>query len=182
MGRKKKQTTYQWVREDLREPEPELLEDEEDDYKSRTQLRDEARSLDDLALELIGMDAGMRVRLPLSDALREAIALANRITSHEASRRQMQFIGRLLRSEDADAIRDAIEAGNADARQRDRALSRWQRRILDEGAPAIEGFLEAHPLAERQRLRALLRAASRDASKEGALLSYLYEAAPLKTT
>lgn len=183
MGRKKKQTTYQWVREDLREPEPDLPEEEEeDDYKSRTQRRDEARSLDELAQQLIGMDAGMRSRLQLSDALLEALALAKRISSHEASRRQMQFIGRLLRTEDADAIREAIEDGNADARRRDRSLSQWHRRILDEGSPAIEAFLQDHPLADRQRLRGLWRAAARDTKKEGALLSYLYEAVPLQTS
>lgn len=178
MGRKKKRSSHQWVREDQRTPEPDGDAAEEGwDGRSRTQRRDEARALDVLGQQLVSMTASQRARLPLSDELREAIALAHRITSHEATRRQMQFIGKLLRTDGAAEVRAAIVAAEEDGRSRDRALGRWQKRIIANGTEAIEAFLEAHPGADRQRLRTLYRAAVRDPDgKGGALLSYLYEA------
>jgi ribosome-associated protein len=178
MGRKKKKTSHQWVREDQQQPEPEGEgEDEFWDGRSRTQRRDDARALDFLGQQLVGMTASQRARLPLSEALREAIALAHRITSHEATRRQMQFIGKLLRNDDAAEVRAAIRKSEEAGRSRDRALGRWHKRILASGPEAIESFLETYPAADRQRLRTLYRAAARDPeAKGGALLSYLYEA------
>ncbi|MFT4975506.1 MAG: ribosome-associated protein [Myxococcota bacterium] len=175
MGRKKKQTSHQWVRPDLQEPEP---EDDGEDHKSRTQLRNEARALDDLAETLVKIPKARLARLPLSDELREALALAKRITSHEATRRQNQFIGRLLRTEPVD-IAAALEDNEQAARARDRSLGRWCKRILAEGEPAIADFLTDHPLATRKRLRQLWRIASRDpGTRDGELLSYLYEVVP----
>ena len=178
MGRKKKRPQYQWVREDMQVPER-ADDDAGEAYQSRTQRRDEARALDALGKELVAMPNARLQRLPLSDALREAIALARRITSHEASRRQMQFIGRLLRSEDVEGLREAMADEDMASRNRDRQLGRWQRRILDEGMDAINAFVAEHRGADRQRLRSLWRAACKDPEgRAGPLLRYLYEAVP----
>lgn len=177
---KRRSKPHQWVREDQLPPPEEAgagaegEAEEESPYKSRTQLRNEARALDDLAEELVGLPPGRLRALPLSDELREGIALAKRITSHEASRRQNQYLGRLLRDVDVEALRAALADGPSEQHRR---AVRWRDRILSRGEDAIDAFLAEHPDADRQQIRALWRLAQQDPDKSGELLRHLHRAA-----
>ena len=169
---KKRSKPHQWVREDQPDAQIEETPDPNaEPYKSRTQRRDEARALDTLAEELVRLPPGRLKHLPLSEELLEGIALARRITSHEASRRQHQFLGRLLRDMDVDAIRAAMEEGPS--LQHRRAV-RWRDRILSRGEEGIEAFMTAYPDADRQQIRSLWRVAVQDPERAGELLSFLH--------
>jgi ribosome-associated protein len=72
---------------------------------SKTQLKRQMHELQRLGRELTALPRSQLERFDLPEALREQIELARRITAREALRRQLQYIGRLMRSADAEAIR-----------------------------------------------------------------------------
>jgi ribosome-associated protein len=82
------------------------LEDQERPSKS-ARKRDMHR-LQALGVELLSLRPSAWARLPLSEALRVALRETQAITSHGARRRQLQFLGRLMRDEDGDAIAQAL--------------------------------------------------------------------------
>jgi ribosome-associated protein len=138
--------------------------------KSKSQLKRDSEDLKELGEALIKMSPAERARVPLPEAIDAAIELAQRITSHGAMRRQVQYLGKLLRETDAAPIRAAVEAirhtGLQSAAHFQR-LERWRDRLLAEGDPAISEFLEVFPAADRNQLRQLVRAATKE-STDGA--------------
>ncbi len=128
---------------------------------SKTQRKRAMTALQALGAELVKLTPQQRARIDLPDALREAIDAAGRSASHEARRRQMQYIGRLMRGVDADAIRAAIGRATGDSAEAVALMhraERWRDRLLDDDG-ALTAFLGDHPQADAQRLRATIRAA-----------------------
>lgn len=100
--------------------------------------------------------------LPLSASFLEAVLHYRGISSPKARGRQQRRLNRMLRSEDLEAIEEAISGGgaNSEAHERHlRDLERWRSRLLDEGDPAIAAFVDAHPQVDRQQLRQAVRKA-----------------------
>ncbi|MEM0911396.1 MAG: ribosome biogenesis factor YjgA, partial [Pseudomonadota bacterium] len=80
-------------------------EDEEQEYVSKTQLKKEADDLKKLGLEILDLSAKNRASLPLDDELNEALDTASKINrKKDGFRRQIQFIGKLLRKQDVAPI------------------------------------------------------------------------------
>ena len=91
----------------------------EDVATSRTQRKRAALDLQNLGKRLVELDAGDLATVPIPAELGEAIALWRRIRSHEAKRRQLQFIGKLMRRIDLEPIEAAlnrIDGSSAEAR------------------------------------------------------------------
>lgn len=129
---------------------------------SRSQRKREVEELQKLGEELVKLPPRQLDNLPLPDILRDAVAMAQRITSHGALRRQRQYIGRLMCEIDPEPIRALLtELRNADraSRARFQECERWRDRLLAEGDAALTDFLERHPAADRQHLRRLVREA-----------------------
>ncbi|RFA29203.1 hypothetical protein CAI21_10565 [Alkalilimnicola ehrlichii] len=132
---------------------------------SRSQRKREAHALKHLGEQLVTLPNEQLNRLPLSDALLEAIALAKRIKAHGGRRRQLQLIGKLLRQEDAEPIQTALQQlsnqheGNVVAHHQ---AERWRERLLEEGDTALAEFMSDFPAADAQRLRQLIRAAKKE--------------------
>jgi ribosome-associated protein len=108
-------------------------------------------------------------QLPLPEILRDAVSNARRFTSHGASLRQRQYIGRLMRKLDAAPIRAAIEARRRDeqaAARRFRRIESWRDRLLFEPENAITQLREELPAADIERVRKLLAQAA-DESRQG---------------
>ena len=126
--------------------------------QSKTRRKQDMHALQQLGVALVALDAKRLATLHLPEPLADAIALARKVTQHEARRRQMQYIGRLMRDVDAAPIRDALAAW-AEGSQRERAhfaaLERWRDRVLDE-ADGLQAFVAAHPGAPREALAALV--------------------------
>ena len=85
-------------------------EDDEEDIKSRTQIKREMEALQDLGKKLTELKKEQLKEVPMGEDLRAAIDLyRNNITQREARRRQMQYIGKLMRAEDADAMQAVLD-------------------------------------------------------------------------
>lgn len=125
---------------------------------SKTRRKQAMSALQDLGVALVALDARRLATLGLPERLVDAIALARTLTRHEARRRQMQFIGRLMRDVDPQPVRDALAAwaqGPEQERVRFAAVERWRDRIVDD-AQGLQAFVEAYPAASRVALAALL--------------------------
>ena len=135
---------------------------ETDERPSRSQLKREAEALQDLGAALVELPQSRLDRIEMPEKLREAIALARRITAHGGKRRQMQFIGKLMRGLDAESIRAQLEAfQQADRRsaQHFHKLEALRDQLLAEGDAALGAVLDQYPNADRQHLRQLVRQA-----------------------
>ena len=140
----------------------------EDAAASRTQRKRAALDLQNMGKRLVELDDGDLATVPMSIELSDAIALWRRIRSHEAKRRQLQFIGKLMRRIDLEPIAaalDRIDGSSAAARYAFHQLESWRDRLIAEDA-ALTEYLDAHPHADRQALRHQIARARRAADDE----------------
>lgn len=157
-----------------RSPEPDAESDAaaasaRDARPSKSQQKRDSTALQKLGEELVEYPAERLERVPMPDALRDAIDEARRIRDHEGRRRQMQYIGRLMRDVDAAPIRAALDAW-AGASRADTArlhrLERWRERLLADDDGALTAFATEHTAALNpatlQRLRTTIRAARKE--------------------
>lgn len=125
---------------------------------------DELQALGEALLTLRG---DLFAKLELPDTLLEALAEAKRISDFEGRRRQMQYVGKLMRrldAEEVDAIRMAMDiqrGGSAEEAQALHANEQWSDRLIA-GDAALSDWLEEHPGEDVQQLRSLIRQARRD--------------------
>jgi ribosome-associated protein len=134
------------------------------DRPSKSQRKREMTALQALGESLLQLSEAALARVEMPDDLRAAVAEAARIKSHEARRRQLQYIGRLVRQLDAEQLRAAIENATGESKQAVALMHRCERlrdRLLDDDA-ALAEVLDALPRADVQSLRAMIRAARRE--------------------
>ena len=81
----------------------------ETEYKSRTQKKREDRALQHLAEQLVALPSGRLANMSLPDELRAAVEFARKLSKHGARRRQIKYIGALMRHIDPQPIRTALE-------------------------------------------------------------------------
>ena len=127
---------------------------------SKSSRKREAVALQALGEELTRQSRANLERLSLDPVLREAVEAYRRLSKRLAQRRQLRFIGRLMRDTDADAITAALAAlkgGSLEQKQRDRWVEQWQARLTEEGDAALTELVEAFPEVNRQALRSLVR-------------------------
>lgn len=134
--------------------------------KSKSQLKREVIALQQLGEAIVKLGPKDLAKIPLPDNLADAIQQARSIRSHSALRRQMQFIGRLMRDVNPEPIQQALDAIRQSGRQstaRLHAIEQWRDRLINEGQDALDEFIAAHPDADRQQLRQLMLNAAKDA-------------------
>lgn len=137
------------------------------DEASRTDLKRESDELQKLGEELLTLRASLLEKLPLDEKLFDAIEESKRITNFEGKRRQMQFIGKLMRKLDdatLDTVRSALAEQNTVPAAETAALheaERWRDRLIADD-DALGGWIETHPATDSQQLRALVRQARKD--------------------
>lgn len=141
--------------------EPEI----ESELPSKTQLKQEATDLQQLGQKLTTYSAAVLRKLNLSEVLIAAIEEYNRLpNSFGARRRQLQFIGKLMRDLDYGAVLNAIEElENSHLRKKKKpsAAKLLCEAILESGDAEINAALERHPQLERQTMRQFYREHSR---------------------
>lgn len=136
----------------------------DDIRRSKTQQKKHMLALQDLGAELVALNEEQLASMTLPDSLREAVATAKRITRFEARRRQLQYIGKLMRTVDAEPIRARLEAWKSSSREHSARLhriERWRESLLAEEG-ALEEFIGDYPHADAQQLRALVRNTQRE--------------------
>lgn len=128
---------------------------------SKTQRKQEMHALQALGERLVGLSEDQLARIDLPESLREAIAEAKRIRSREGLRRQLQFVGRLMREVDPAPIRAQLELWRGRSRaaaELHQRAEEWRERLLADEA-ALGEFVRAFPRADPQALRSCVRAA-----------------------
>lgn len=138
------------------------LVDDEEGRETRAEKKKRALQLENLGEALVKLPAGKLARVTLPDDLRDAVMEARRITAHGGYRRQVQFIGRIMRSIDARPIAAQLEAmtqEDAPSSAAFRAAERWRDRLIDEGDAALTALVQERPDADRTALRQLARQA-----------------------
>lgn len=153
-----------------------------DDLPSRSQLKRDSQELRDLGEQLVLMANSHLEKITLDSSLLAAIKEARRLKNLDARRRQIQYIGKLMRNIDLTEIRYSIDKLNHQSqtfRQHFAMLEQWRDRLIDEGNNAVEKFLIDYPNADRQKIRNLSRQASREktGSAKTKLFKYLKELA-----
>jgi len=132
---------------------------QDEEKPSKTQRKRAMHELQALGRRLVELNSEQLAAVALPEDLREAVEQARRITRHEARRRQLQYIGRLMRSVDPEAIREKLKAWDgvsAGETARLHRIERWRERLIEDDG-ALGALAGAHPGIDTQRLRALVR-------------------------
>jgi len=131
---------------------------------SKTKQKQAMHELQALGEALLDLPESQLYALELPDALARALREAKTIAAHGAKRRQIQYIGRLMREVDPAPIRERLallRGESAQASARHKRLEQWRARLMDDDA-ALTEFAEQFPRADTQALRALIRNARRE--------------------
>jgi len=150
------------------------MQDDPDALTSKTRRKKDMLALQELGVQLVALNEEQLQAMQLPDSLLEAVREARRLSKHEARRRQMQFIGRLMRDVDAAPIRARLEQWRGQGREHTaqlHAIERWREQLLA-GDAALALFLNEYPAADSQKLRTLIRNARREQSAALAPKSY----------
>ena len=131
-------------------------------------LKAEADEKQALGEALLTLRADLMARLDLPVKLLDAIKEAKKITNFEGRRRQMQFIGKLMRPLDADPIREAINEqlnGSAQLTLQLHLAEQWRDKLVADDE-ALQAWLSDYPATDAQQLRALIRQTRKDYKPE----------------
>lgn len=140
--------------------------------KSRTQKKKEARVLQKLGEQLLSLTLEQLNDIHMPDELREAVLEAREMTSHGARRRQIKYIGALVREIDPQPIIDAlanIRHGNYQKAAAFKQVERWRDDLREGNMERFDKILEKCPSAQRQRLAQLTRNAQAEYTKQSGL-------------
>lgn len=136
---------------------------------SKSARKREMQALQDIGAAIVKLSDGELATIPLDGELQDAILTARRIKSHEGLRRQMQFIGKLMRRIDTAAIEAALhdlEHGRQLHNQQFHRLEKLRDELLEAGVGAMDKVLEPYPHADRQHLRQLIGAATKEKEQQ----------------
>jgi len=126
---------------------------------SKTKRKQAMDALQKLGVEIVALNKSQIDQLNLPEALLDAVLEAKRLTKHEAIRRQMQYIGKIMRGVDPEPIQQQLDAWNGVSQQATahmHHLERWRERLLAED-DALSEFLSMYPGCDAQQLRTLIR-------------------------
>ncbi|MGV3569968.1 MAG: ribosome biogenesis factor YjgA [Ramlibacter sp.] len=144
--------------------------------RSRTELKKESDELQKLGEALLTLPAAAMDRLGLPEKLVEALDEVRRITNFEGRRRQMQYVGKLMRQLDEasrQAVRDALDEQRGGSAQQTLALhmaEKWRDDLIADDE-ALPKWLQANPETDVQQLRALIRQARKDVQPDAEAVS-----------
>jgi ribosome-associated protein len=136
-----------------------------DEKPSKSQRKRDMTAAQALGEQLLQLRPDVLQKMPLDERLLETILQAQKMPQHEAKRRHLQLIGKLMRVADVDAIQNAFletQSGSVAATRALHELEHWRSRLLQEGDAAIGEALLVFVGMEAQPLRQLIR----DAKKE----------------
>lgn len=139
-----------------------------DERASKTQRKKASHELQDLGEALVAMPADRVDSLPLAESLLDALREYRRTRTHEGRRRQMQYIGKLMRGADIEPIRQAVTDMQLGRAKDSLALHRAEqaRAEMIASDDAVTRWIASHPGTDVQPLRTLIRNARKDAALE----------------
>lgn len=158
-----------------REPPPSTAPgDDTEGPVSKSERKRQAHRLQSLGRALTELKPSDLDELDLPEKLRSALADYQRFPSHEARRRQLQFIGRLMRDVDPEPLQtalDTLRGQSAAAQYEFHQAESWRERLLQE-PQALTEFLEAYPGSDGQQLRHRIQQVQKAKSEEQRKTAY----------
>jgi len=139
-----------------------------EETSSKTRRKKEMLALQELGVELVGLGDQQLAALDLPEALRNAIVQARHITRFEARRRQLQYIGKLMRGVDPEPIRALLDERRASAHRETavfRRVEAWRERLLND-PNSLTLLLVEYPSANAVRLQSLVESARQERYEE----------------
>ncbi len=136
-----------------------MTETDDEEQKSKSQIKREMQALRDLGKQLIALPDSILDKIPLTDKLRDAV-LAAKGFKREALRRQVQYIGGLMREVDADEVRRTLEGLARPHREEVQVLhevEQWRDALIEGDSALLEELANQFEAADRQHLRQLVR-------------------------
>lgn len=133
---------------------------------SKSALKREAHELQKLGQELIELPDARLAAIPMEERLLSALKELKKTKSHEGRRRQLQYVGKLMRFADVEPLREAVASfklGYAQDAVRLHHAERWRAELVAD-TEAVTRWMQKHPDTDAQRLRSLIRAAQKDAT------------------
>ncbi|MCB5185112.1 DUF615 domain-containing protein [Methylobacillus gramineus] len=133
---------------------------------SKTKRKAEADALQDIGVTLVDLPKEKLKKLALPETLLDAVNEAKRLTANGAIRRQMQYLGRLMRDIDTAPILDQLqrwEGTHTEENAYFHRLERWRTRLIEDES-ALAEFMNEYPQTEAQQIRNLIRNARREES------------------
>ncbi len=136
-----------------------------EEEKSKSQIKREFLELQDLGARLALEKPEILQKMPLNDQLIKALEESKRHTKHIARKRHNQYLGKLLRGHDVEAILAVLQQHDTSSREyndRFHALERWRERLLEQGDAAVQEWMQHYPDTDAQHLRGILRHAQHE--------------------
>jgi ribosome-associated protein len=144
-----------------------MIDPEDDRPVSKTRRKKDSHALQALGEALVALKPSQLTRIELPERLADAVAEARRITGFEARRRQMQYIGKIIRDVDSTNIAEHIERirnAHREDSSHHHDLERWRERLLTDDDAARELAATA-PGIDLQRVRTLVRNARNEQAR-----------------
>lgn len=140
------------------------FDDDDIEWVSKSEMKREMHKLQAVGERLLSLKKSDLATFDLSDELFAAIEESKRIKSHEAMRRHLQYIGKLMRNEDIDTVQRSLDkldpSSDLYLRVQNQAEA-WRERLIRQNDAEGEWF-DAYPETDRQPFRALVRAAKKE--------------------
>jgi ribosome-associated protein len=136
------------------------------DAPSKTRLKQQSHELQKLGMALAELSDARLARLALPERLLDALTQYRDTRSHEGRRRQLQYVGKLMREVDAEPLREAVAEAKLGSARETLLLhetERWRDALLADDE-ALTRWMQAHAECDAQRLRSLVRAARRESA------------------
>lgn len=130
-----------------------------DDLPSKSQRKRDMDALQDIGEELTQLNEQQLASVDLPENLRDAVLEARAMKRNEARRRQMQYVGKLMRQVDPAPIRvklDGFLSMSAEHTARLHHIERWRERLLSD-PQSVSEFIAEFPATDSQQLRTLIR-------------------------
>jgi len=151
---------------------------------SKSQRKRDMHALQALGQRLVELPKEQLEKIDMEEKLRDAVNEARHIRQHGALKRQLQYIGKIMRGIDAASIQeqiDTLQGHSNQATQTLHTIERWRERLITESDHALEELVNQYPQADRQYLRQLIRNAQKESLENKApkssrtLFQYLRE-------
>ena len=141
--------------------------EEPDDLISKSERKRRSTALQDVGAQLVRLSREQLARIEMPEDLREAILECKRYNKHEAIRRQLQYIGKIMRELDCAPIVDQLAALEAPSRRQTalfHVAEKWRDQLIED-PQALERFRAEFPRADASRVQALTEAARAERAK-----------------
>ncbi|WP_439133179.1 ribosome biogenesis factor YjgA [Pseudomaricurvus sp.] len=147
-------------------------DDEEEYIPSKTDIKKEMAALQDLGTKIVELSDKFIARIPIEGELADAIHQARGMKHREGRRRQLQFIGKLMRkAENIEEIKTAYERVISIGQEHTKIQHQTEHRrdrLLEDGNEALQTFVAEYPHCEVQYLRQLIRNSQKEQSQQKA--------------